>query len=201
VHELLSVIYKVWLSQCEVNAHLFHAEAEPAAPRRANRGIPHRDRWDWQFALQEFEKVNSQLAVTRAGVVTFDIFADEDNTMVPGAFWSFANSCWPHLWVRQHFWANCPYEQFLILGMLLKMLLDFVRAPEETSFTVNVPVWEGSCFGWLVNSFFVKLRDFPSGTTLYTTPGKHCYAREQLMKLVMGEFGSMQLCGPQLWFI
>jgi hypothetical protein len=97
VHELLSVIYKVWLSQCEVNAHLFHAEAEPAAPRRANRGIPHRDRWDWQFALQEFEKVNSQLAVTRAGVVTFDIFADEDNTMVPGAFWSFANSCWPHL--------------------------------------------------------------------------------------------------------
>ncbi|KAK3263945.1 hypothetical protein CYMTET_27284 [Cymbomonas tetramitiformis] len=68
-----------------------------------------------------------------------------------------------HDWFGKAFWANPPYHNALIHRMLTKMLKDFWKDPNNTSYTVVLRSSESAAW-WPLTYFFQELDNIKAGT-------------------------------------
>ncbi|KAK3233976.1 hypothetical protein CYMTET_55755 [Cymbomonas tetramitiformis] len=95
-------------------------------------------------------------------------------------FYSIDDPAEDHSWHGRAFWANPPYLNSLIHRMLTKMLKDFWKDPNNTSFTVVLRRSETATW-WPLTYFFQEIDNIPAGTTgLFSRPRAGTYDPEAL---------------------
>ncbi|KAK3241139.1 hypothetical protein CYMTET_49072 [Cymbomonas tetramitiformis] len=118
------------------------------------------------------------------GICHVDLYTDgkpypEGNSQCE-AFYSLDDPAEDHSWHGGAFWANPPYLNALIHRMLTKMLKDFWKDPNNTSFTVVLRRSETATW-WPLTYFFQEIDNIPAGTTgLFSRPRAGTYDPEAL---------------------
>ena len=100
-------------------------------------------------------------------------------------FWSMNDDCRLHDWAGMNIFCNLPFS--IMLSILLHFLRCKLRSPLGTTATFVVPAWlthDAILLILELDKFFVRVRFFPEGSTIFTSPSG-------------GE--SRRVCGPTKW--
>ena len=134
----------------------------------ADSGGPVKDPDDLQLIRSAYRYI---CGLTQLSSFDYDLYTDglgpvKGNSHCP-QYYSLDDPAENHTWAGADFYASPPYNSTAISSCLSKMISDFEKDPDNTSYCVILPVKKGAPW-WPLTNYFQELKVWPKGTKLFT---------------------------------
>ena len=136
---------------------------------------------DWMVRRSAYRKlaIHSPHGICQVDLYTDGIPYPRGNTQCQ-EYYSLSDPAENHTWCGKSFWANPPFINTIIHRMLMKMLQDFWKDPNNTSFTVVLRKSETAAW-WPLTYHFQEIAYIPAGTPhFFSRPRAGTYAPHNL---------------------
>ena len=174
------------LADCASRGPTTEIELQVALSAWKDSKIVSADRDDWQFSPVEVNSLDLEF-----GPFEVDATADETGSNSHfEEFWHASNDCRSHDWAGRNVFCNLPFS--IMSSIFVHFIKCKLASPLGTTATFVVPGWiEHPAISMILDmpEWFVRVREYPAGTDLFTSPRAHAHGRGR------------RVCGPTRWAV